>query len=223
MGDRDHPVLSTVGGQRHGRSGSGLTDLWLSTAGSGIAARDGGVRDGSLLGAVSMREMRRAECECTCASKAPIPMEPSGGSRPSVEPPSGKEVDGWWCVTPDCGESEASSGDQKTSRTVVISDIHMGTNAPTCWYQKTHHECYLAALLEYVAEHARLTENRIGALVILGDLFDFWTYPPDQRPPTINEIIDANDKILGPNGALSKAVRALDGNVVFLHGNHDIE
>jgi UDP-2,3-diacylglucosamine hydrolase len=148
-------------------------------------------------------------------------MEPSPGSRATVEPPRGEEVGEWWCVKPDCGAP--SGGDRKKTRTVVISDIHIGTNAPTCWYQKTHHECYLAALLEYVAEHAQTTENRIGALVILGDLFDFWTYPPDERPPSIEEIITANELILGRDGALSKAVSALEGNVVFLRGNHDIE
>jgi UDP-2,3-diacylglucosamine pyrophosphatase LpxH len=148
-------------------------------------------------------------------------MEPSAGSRPSIEPPRGEEVGGWWCVTPHCGGAPA--GDREATRTVVLSDVHMGTNAPTCWYQKTHHECYLAAVLEYVAEHAQASENRVGALVILGDLFDFWTYPPDARPPTIDEIVAANELILGPDGALSKAVHALHGNVIFLRGNHDIE
>jgi len=165
--------------------------------------------------------MRRSACECTGTPKTPIPLAPSTGTKPPIETPGGEDVGGWWCVKPECAES-SSGGDRKRTRTVVISDVHIGTNAPTCWYQKTHHECYLAALLEYVAEHAKANENRIGALVILGDLFDFWTYPPDERPPTIDDIIAANELILGGDGMLSKTVQALDGNVVFLRGNHDI-
>jgi UDP-2,3-diacylglucosamine hydrolase len=48
----------------------------------------------------------------------------------------------------------------------------------------------------------------VDRLIILGDLFDFWTYPPDQTPPTTDEIIDANPNVFGANGALSKVLTA---------------
>jgi UDP-2,3-diacylglucosamine pyrophosphatase LpxH len=105
---------------------------------------------------------------------------------------------------------------------VVISDVHIGTGARTCWYQRALHEPYLAAVLDYVIAHADAADP-VTKLVVLGDLFDFWTYPPDQRPPTIDDIIAANRPILGSEGKLREAVDAVGGNVVLLRGNHDIQ
>ena len=126
----------------------------------------------------------------------------------------------WWCVQEEPAEAPARDG--VPSRTVVISDSHIGTNTKTCWYQKAIHEPYLAAVLDYIVAHAAGVPNPVTKLVLLGDLFDFWTYPPDQRPPTIDDIIAANERILGCDGKLSRAVHALRGNVIYLRGNHDI-
>ena len=106
---------------------------------------------------------------------------------------------------------------------VVISDVHIGTEARTCWYRRSVHEPYLAAVLDYVIERPRRRRGPVTQLVVLGDLFDFWTYPPDQRPPTIDDIIEANQPILGPEGKLRAAVDAIGGNVILLRGNHDIQ
>jgi UDP-2,3-diacylglucosamine pyrophosphatase LpxH len=110
----------------------------------------------------------------------------------------------------------------RLTRTVVISDVHIGNGARTCWYQPAVHEPYLTALLDWVIAHASDWELPVGKLVILGDFFDFWMYPPDQRPPAIDDIIAANPCILGPGGKLAEAVAALQGNVTYLRGNHDI-
>jgi UDP-2,3-diacylglucosamine pyrophosphatase LpxH len=107
-------------------------------------------------------------------------------------------------------------------RTVVISDVHIGTNDKTCWYQRAVHEPYLAAVLDFIIAHAEVVGQPVGKLVILGDFLDFWTCPPSQRPPTICDIIGANERILGPDGKLRQAVEALRGNVIYLRGNHDI-
>jgi UDP-2,3-diacylglucosamine pyrophosphatase LpxH len=107
-------------------------------------------------------------------------------------------------------------------RTVVVSDVHVGTNYKTCWYQQSVHEPYLLALLEHVIGNAGTASGQIGRLVVLGDLFDFWTYPPSMRPPTVAEILAANPNVFGPNGKLRDVIEALDGNVVYLRGNHDI-
>jgi UDP-2,3-diacylglucosamine pyrophosphatase LpxH len=106
--------------------------------------------------------------------------------------------------------------------TVVISDIHIGDNSRTCWYQKTVHEQYLLALMDWIIDRATGKDPVIDRLIILGDLFDFWTYPPDQRPPTTQQILDANPKIFGPDGKMRKVMDALNGNVLYVHGNHDI-
>ena len=52
------------------------------------------------------------------------------------------------------------------------------------------HEPYLAAVLDYVIAHASDADDPVTKLVVLGDLFDFWTYPPEQQPPTVEEIIN---------------------------------
>ncbi len=103
-------------------------------------------------------------------------------------------------------------------KNVVISDIHMGINTSTNWYQKTIHEPYLAYILQWVIDH----KEEVDELIILGDLFDFWTYAPHVKPPTSAEIIEANPNILGADGLINGVLEALDGNVSYLHGNHDI-
>jgi UDP-2,3-diacylglucosamine pyrophosphatase LpxH len=127
---------------------------------------------------------------------------------------------GWWRVRQERTDPEPRG--KGKARTVIISDVHIGTNARTCWYQRAVHEPYLASVFDYIVAHADVVDQPVTKLVILGDLFDFWTYPPDQRPPTIDEIVDANQRILGSDGKLSQAVHALRGNVVYLRGNHDI-
>src|SRR4029079_17601135 len=95
-------------------------------------------------------------------------------------------------------------GRKGKGRTVVISDIHIGTNTKTCWYQKSVHEPYLATVFDYIVAHAEGVDAPVTDLVILGDLFDFWTYPPDQRPPTIDDIIAANGRILAADGSVGQ-------------------
>ncbi len=101
---------------------------------------------------------------------------------------------------------------------VVLSDIHIGTNAPTVWYQQKYHEPYLATVLDYVIKNA----SEIKELILLGDVVDFWTYPPDELPPSFDAIMAANPNIFGLNGKLSEVLTALKGNVTYVRGNHDM-
>jgi UDP-2,3-diacylglucosamine pyrophosphatase LpxH len=107
-------------------------------------------------------------------------------------------------------------------QTVVISDVHIGTNYKTCWYQQSVHEPYILTLLDYILQNANQGRNPVNRLVILGDLFDFWTYPPSMDPPTIDEILAANPNLFGSKGKFTQVVQALKGNVQYIHGNHDI-
>src|SRR5215471_19764938 len=84
---------------------------------------------------------------------------------------------------------------EKAMQTVVISDIHIGTNYKTCWYQQSVHEPYMLALLDYILQNANQGANPVNRFVILGDLFDFWTYPPSMEPPTIDEILAAHPNL----------------------------
>ena len=105
------------------------------------------------------------------------------------------------------------------SSAVVVSDVHIGDNSPTNWYQASVHEPRLVEVLDGVAEQAQAGE--VTQLVLLGDLVDIWTYPPSVPPPTMAQIIAANPKTLGPGGALARAVQALPGAVTLMLGNHD--
>jgi UDP-2,3-diacylglucosamine pyrophosphatase LpxH len=107
-------------------------------------------------------------------------------------------------------------GSGKT-KIVVLSDIHIGTNAPTVWYQKSFHEPFLSAALNYVIQNAATIQQ----LVLLGDVVDFWTYPPNTMPK-FTDIAQANPNIFGSNGLLSQALTALGGQVFYVNGNHDI-
>src|SRR5690242_546737 len=109
------------------------------------------------------------------------PQPCAGQKRPQPAKPrpvnlSPQATSGFWCVQQENCDPQPRDGGR--GRTVVISDIHIGTNGSTCWYQKSVHECYLASLFDYVVAHATGVDDRVTKLVILGDLFDFWTYPP---------------------------------------------
>lgn len=98
----------------------------------------------------------------------------------------------------------------------ALSDIHIGNDANTCWYQSSVHEPYLVAALDWLVQNASMFRE----VVLLGDLVDTWTYPPSVRPPTMADIIAANPSVLGPGGALTKVVKAVP-KVTLLLGNHD--
>ncbi len=102
---------------------------------------------------------------------------------------------------------------------VVISDVHIGDNTSTCWYQTKHHERRLIALLDWAIKN----EKSIDEFIILGDLFDFWTYPPDVVPPTLDDILQANPNLFSiGSGAFSRLLTALPDRVKYIRGNHDI-
>ncbi len=100
---------------------------------------------------------------------------------------------------------------------VVLSDVHIGDNSPTCWYQSAVHDPQLGALISWILAR----RGTIREVVLLGDLFDLWTYPPSVRPPTMGRIVAANPTLLGPRGPFAALVRALPWRVRLLLGNHD--
>jgi UDP-2,3-diacylglucosamine pyrophosphatase LpxH len=101
---------------------------------------------------------------------------------------------------------------------VALSDVHLGTDTPTTWYQRHHHEPFLVHLLEWVLANA----DAISELVLLGDIVDLWTYPNDVVPPTFADIAACHPRILGPDGLLTEALDALGGAVTYVPGNHDM-
>lgn len=101
---------------------------------------------------------------------------------------------------------------------IVLSDIHMGTSAPTVWYRKEIHEKYVVSVLNHIIDLA----DNIEEVVLLGDIFEFWSYPPEQLPPSIDDIIRTHPNILGKEGKLREALSALKGRMVFIPGDHDM-
>ncbi len=103
-------------------------------------------------------------------------------------------------------------------RIIFLSDVHVGVDAPTNWYQRALHEPYLLAILDYVGVQAA----SVAELVILGDLVDQWTYLPDVEPPSLAEIAGANPALFGAGGTFARLVEALPGRVTYVPGNHDM-
>src|SRR4051812_15974330 len=100
---------------------------------------------------------------------------------------------------------------------VVLSDVHIGDNSPTCWYQAKFHDEYLNRALQYIVDHS----EAILDVMLLGDMFDVWTYPPDKQPPDMAHILAANPTLLGPKGMLAKVCKAIPKQVRIILGNHD--
>lgn len=100
----------------------------------------------------------------------------------------------------------------------VLSDIHMGTAAPSVWYRKEIHEKHLIDILNQIIANA----EEIKEVILLGDLFEFWTYPPNEIPPTLEDIIATHPNILGPKGKFCQMLSALEGRVIYINGDHDM-
>lgn len=98
-----------------------------------------------------------------------------------------------------------------------VSDIHMGTNAQTNWYQSEIHDGFFSAFLQHVLDSDE--DNR--EVVILGDLFDLWTYPVDQTPPTAADVVAAHPNILGAAGLFAQLPKK-GVKVSYANGNHDM-
>jgi UDP-2,3-diacylglucosamine pyrophosphatase LpxH len=101
-------------------------------------------------------------------------------------------------------------------KTVILSDIHIGDNSTTCWYQQKYHEPYLIKALDYIEHNAASIEE----VILLGDIFDFWTYPCGSTPPSFSDIVNANPNILGPRGRLKQVADKVP--VTYVNGNHDM-
>src|SRR5215469_5838661 len=145
----------------------------------------------------------RAPCELTSATATRSIQGP--GARPDLA--TWKDI----IMSP-------QTANQTKSQIVVLSDLHIGNDTPTCWYQSSVHNPYLKGICSWVVANAAT----IREVVILGDMVDFWTYSADVRPPSFAEIVAAQPAIFGPTGFFGQVLDALGGAVTYLPGNHDI-
>ena len=104
------------------------------------------------------------------------------------------------------------------NKIIVLSDIHIGDNSPTCWYQKSVHEQYLLTIFDWVVANAA----DVSELVLAGDVVDTWTYPFNVQPPSFATIASKNPNVFGPQGGLARVLDVLGGAVTYIPGNHDM-
>ena len=88
--------------------------------------------------------------------------------------------------------------------TVVISDIHIGDNSRTCWYQKTVHEQYLLALMDWIIERATEKDPAIDRLIILGIFLISGPIPPIDALQPPSRFWMLIPKSLGPTAKCAK-------------------
>jgi UDP-2,3-diacylglucosamine pyrophosphatase LpxH len=100
---------------------------------------------------------------------------------------------------------------------VVLSDLHIGDNSKTCWYQTSHHEKALVAVLRWIIAR----QSTVREVMLLGDIFDTWTYPPAVEPPSLDRIRQANPGLFDPSGPFAALVKAFPKHVHLMLGNHD--
>ena len=101
-------------------------------------------------------------------------------------------------------------------KTLFISDLHVGLKRPWSWFQHDHHMDRLLAFLDFVAH-----EDAVQTLVLLGDTFDNWIWPPDIEPVSLHAIATAPDN--KPIVGALQAVAARGKQVIYVQGNHDQE
>ena len=69
---------------------------------------------------------------------------------------------------------------------------------------------------DYIEQNAA----SINEVILLGDVFDFWTYPCGSKPPGFSDIVNANPNILGPNRRLKEIADVVP--VTYIKGNYDM-
>jgi UDP-2,3-diacylglucosamine pyrophosphatase LpxH len=106
-------------------------------------------------------------------------------------------------------------------KTFLISDLHLGIDAPENLYQRKYHEAGLKAALRHIAASARETRD----FVILGDWFDMLAVPPSRRPYSLSEVIAAHPGLFEEqrdgSGDFVTLFRSLRGGLSYVNGNHD--
>jgi len=108
------------------------------------------------------------------------------------------------------------------SQRIFISDIHLSSlaryNAPDEMKRARFvPQKHKARLVNFLTKSILGKESEIRDLVLAGDIFDDWVCPPDEAPPTFQEIFDANPEIMDALRAIAKNRI----NLYYLWGNHD--
>ena len=100
-----------------------------------------------------------------------------------------------------------------------ISDVHLSSKKlydnGYSWFKLPHHQ---TRLINFIDETI-LGKSTVKDVVLLGDIFNTWACPAHIKPPSFEEIFDANEEILNK---LRQIVE--DGvNLFYVNGNHDFD
>ncbi len=108
------------------------------------------------------------------------------------------------------------------TKRIFISDIHLSSeeryNAP----EKSKRARFSPAdhnsrLVNFLNKSILKKEAEIRDLVLVGDIFDDWVCPPDEAPPTFEDIFRSNPEIMDAMKSIAKSKI----NLFYLPGNHD--
>ncbi|MBN2528547.1 MAG: metallophosphoesterase [Deltaproteobacteria bacterium] len=106
---------------------------------------------------------------------------------------------------------------------IFISDVHLGAGKFASSHYKNDWD-WLSVdetqnFVSFLNHLETQQKDQIKEIVLLGDIFDNWICPHDIRPPSIDEIINAEK-----NTAVKDALLSLSSaiKVLYLPGNHDM-
>ena len=106
------------------------------------------------------------------------------------------------------------------TKRIFLSDIHLSAQSlytsGDARYKPAQHR---PRLLNFIQNHILARANRIKDVVLLGDIFDTWTCPPDVEPPSYQQIFEDNPHEMQAFQAIIDAGIKL----WYVHGNHDFD
>ncbi|MDY6851698.1 MAG: metallophosphoesterase [Thermodesulfobacteriota bacterium] len=102
-------------------------------------------------------------------------------------------------------------------KTLFISDIHMGAGKRWDWFDTNTEGPPLIKFFEYVSERYKSRKD-IKELVLLGDVFDLWVCPHNEKPHNFAEIVSAQSPVV-------QAIKSMAAKVptLYVNGNHDYQ
>lgn len=113
------------------------------------------------------------------------------------------------------------------AKTIFLSDVHVGAKRYSDeskdkgryaydwdWLTEAQSQNFIS-FLEFL--HADPAYKSVSEIVLLGDIFDNWIFPHDLVPPSLDEVLDANDDIRTALQELSA-----EHDVFYVPGNHDM-
>lgn len=106
----------------------------------------------------------------------------------------------------------------KTTR-YFLSDIHLSSqtlyDSGFAWFKKPGHQ---TRLINFIDENI-LKSSQVKDVVLLGDIFNTWVCPAKTKPPTYQDIFEANKEILDKFADIIAAGISL----FYVNGNHDFD